>query len=103
MTKAQIAAVFLAGTASGVAGKQIVESVTSTASAAAPTPFTHAVDLRRDYQSAATPKVTVYGNVKVALDAGVKDVGQASSCAPAAATAKDCAQCMNGLSRDCRW
>ncbi|TAL42475.1 MAG: hypothetical protein EPN91_08830 [Salinibacterium sp.] len=103
MSKAQVAALLLAGASVGVGGREAVGALLGRADAAPAKPFTHAVDLRRDFQSAEAPKFLVYGNVKLARDAGVRDLGQATQCTPLTAVTKDCTQCMNGLAKDCMW
>jgi hypothetical protein len=103
MTRAQFAAVFLAGAGAGAVPGVIAKALTSSAEAAVVKPLAHAVDLRRDFQSAGEPRVAVYGNLKRAPDAGVVDIGAAQRCLPDAPTAKDCTQCMNGLAKNCVW
>lgn len=96
MNKAQLVAVLLAGTAVGVGGKQLIETVTGAAEAAAAKPTVHAMDLRRERRPDAGVRITAYGWVSE-RDGGLRDIGQARSCkTPANAEAF-----MNSLS--CEW
>jgi len=104
MNKAQAAALLLAGATVGVGGKQLVESAISPAEAATILPFTHAVDLRRDYSTrdAGTVRISAYAT-RPSVDGGTRDVGLAQSCAPSAVTAKRLIEDMNTLARECNW
>lgn len=101
MNKGQAVAVFLAGAAAGVGGKQVLSTVTVPEAVAKPSrPYVHAADLRREVASsdAGTPAVrfVVYGTEG-------RDLGQAKQCAAKPATQKKAADLLTALSTDCEW
>lgn len=96
MNKAQVAAVFLAGAAAGVGGKQVANAIFSEAAATPAKPVLHAVDLRRLQTLDGEVRISAYGWVPT--DGGVRDIGHAKSCkAPGPAAVAF----MNSL--DCEW
>lgn len=101
MTKAQAAALLLAGTVAGVGGKAVLDGV---ANAAPALPFTHAVDLRREQSADGGTAVhfTVYASERRA-DGGTKDIGQATACKPSETTAAGARSLMNVLAKECAW
>lgn len=101
MSKAQMAALILAA-AGGALAPTVAGSLFKAAEAAAPKPYSHAVDLRRTASDAGVSFI-VYGT-RPGVDGGASvDVGQAKSCKPTQKNAELLSACMNVAALDCDW
>jgi hypothetical protein len=102
MTKAQIAAVFLAGAGAGAAPGALLNALsTPSAVAATARPTAHAVDLRRSFDGSAL-HYSVYGN-RAQGDGGYVDLGLAKKCAPTEKQQKLLNECMGAAGASCEW
>jgi hypothetical protein len=103
MTKAQIAAVFLAGAGAGAAPGAVFNAMTSGVAVAHHAhPVAHAVDLRRSFGGTEL-RVAVYGNAERG-DGGYVDLGVAKACTPLTVNAeKACNLCMAAAGAACDW
>lgn len=94
-----LAAALAAGLALGAGGRSLLDTAH-----AAPPPFTHAVDLRRDFGAAdaGTLRLQVYGT-RTDDKGQQKDIGLAPRCKPSPETLKLLSAGMDALAAECDW
>lgn len=102
MDKKALAAALALGVTMGAGGKTALDAALGTAEAKPVAPFTHAVDLRRNYDGS-NLHTLVYAS-KGSADAGYADIGQSKKCAPLSdALRKQLTDCMNAAAATCEW